>query len=690
MNFVIFNLITLSLSQLIIATNSDWEDEFDYNTYLDDANQYRLYWTNLGNNSIELGIEANATGWIALGISPNGQMPNSDIMFGWITDDDGTIYLQDRYTIGRSPPLYDVQQNLTLISGEQVDGMTRIRFTRPVVSCDSQDLSFEEGTTRMLYAFNKDTDPTQEFFDSSSVEWHGNNKGSQSLNIDTGIPDTVKLENDTEWFDAVMQDVHVPAQDTTYWCKLIKLPEFNETHHIVKIAPVVDNRSEPIIHHLVTYHCVTNIAETAINDPDGPCDSWTSNASQCLSGGINYAWAVGGNDLYYPKEAGMPLSGDSSLQYVVLQIHYNNPEQKSGYIDSSGIRIWHTPTLRQYDAGLISIGTMVSPLGQFIPPGIDYTKNSGFCTSDCTQAGISGSDVTDGTVYAFASLLHAHTIAVALNLQQIRDGVELENVDRNWAYDFNYQQTIIFDQVKEIKAGDEFIMNCYLNSTTRDWITTGGESTSEEMCLAFIYVYPAPKLAECWTEFTIDSMQNWLEDAQDAGYIEGNISNAVNYWEYDQLSWNDQGDKQGAKKMYNQLWDTTNDDYNQHWQLCITDNGTWLTPFDGDLDNLIRLQPTNFTKYEDNSYDCNATMDMTISPSIEPTLEPTIEPTVELNTDSNKKLNVGAIFGILLGAIVVLLVIIFVIMKCYCGKQNGDWEQKQELVAHDYNKMNSV
>ena len=88
----------------------------------------------------------------------------------------------------------------------------------------------------------------------------------------------------------------------------------------------------------------------------------------------------------------MPLSGDSSLQYVVLQIHYNNPEMKSGYVDSSGIRIWHTPTLRQYDAGLISIGTTVNPYGQFIPPGIDYTKNSGFCRSDCTSAGIQGTN----------------------------------------------------------------------------------------------------------------------------------------------------------------------------------------------------------------------------------------------------------------------------------------------------------
>merc|ERR1719229_17329 len=356
-------------------------------------------------------------------------MPHSDIMFGWVNDD-GTVYLQDRYTESRSYPLYDIQQDLTLISGEEINGITRIRFMRPKISCDpnKQDLSFNEGTTRMIYAWNKDTDPTQEYFDADSIEWHGQNKGTQSLNLDTGIPEPVKLENDTEYFDLTVDQNKVPSTDTTYWCKLLKLPVFDDTHHIVKIAPVVDNAA--IIHHMITYVCPSELAESPDNyATDGPCDDWdfSQPAAKCTGGGINYAWAVGGNDLYYPEVAGMPMSGDSNLQYVILQIHYNNPEMKSGYIDSSGIRIWHTPTLRKYDAGLLTFGAEVNPYGQFIPPGIDYTMNSGFCTADCTNAGIKGDAVDDGTVYAFASLLHAHTIATGLNLRQIRDGVELAN-----------------------------------------------------------------------------------------------------------------------------------------------------------------------------------------------------------------------------------------------------------------------
>ena len=149
MNQLIFLLLGLCLLIKSFGFDSDWEDEFDYATYLDEDEQFRLYWTNLDDDIVDFGIEANATGWIALGVSPNGQMPNSDIAFGWVDDTNGDVYLEDRYTEGRSTPLYDDKQNLTLISGEEMNGWTRIRFERPMFSCDDdQDLSLSIGTSR--------------------------------------------------------------------------------------------------------------------------------------------------------------------------------------------------------------------------------------------------------------------------------------------------------------------------------------------------------------------------------------------------------------------------------------------------------------------------------------------------------------------------------------------------------------
>ena len=78
-------------------------------------------------------------------------MPGSDIAIGWVDDDDGNIYLQDRYTVGRITPLYELNQNLTLIEGEQTDGMTRIRFKRPKYTCNTNDIQLSQGTTRYMH-----------------------------------------------------------------------------------------------------------------------------------------------------------------------------------------------------------------------------------------------------------------------------------------------------------------------------------------------------------------------------------------------------------------------------------------------------------------------------------------------------------------------------------------------------------
>merc|ERR1719162_1845443 len=174
---------------------------------------------------IDIGIEANATGWIALGISPRGTMPNSDIAIGGV-DDDGAVYLQDRYTEGRSAPLYDNVQNLELIEGEESDGMTRIRFMRTKYLCaeEDQDLSLGEGTTRLIWAFHATEDPSQEMWDADSISFH-TNYGSQSINFESGVADHAELPDDVQFLDFTMDAVAVPASDTTYWCKLMKLPE---------------------------------------------------------------------------------------------------------------------------------------------------------------------------------------------------------------------------------------------------------------------------------------------------------------------------------------------------------------------------------------------------------------------------------------------------------------------------------
>ena len=54
----------------------------------------------------------------------------------------------------------------------------------------------------------------------------------------------------------------------------------------------------------------------------------------------------------------------------------------TGVVDASGVRIEYTPTLRQEDAGIFSVGSVT---GLFIPPNTDEFKVNGYCHSSCTS-----------------------------------------------------------------------------------------------------------------------------------------------------------------------------------------------------------------------------------------------------------------------------------------------------------------
>ena len=119
---------------------------------------YELYW-NFDNakETISFAVRVNATGWVGFGLSPNGQMPNSDVVIGWVTDGGETVFhvsiiqfptykiamyytLQDRFAEGRVPPTIDEQQDWILESGEQKNGFTILEFSRKYVTCDDYDL----------------------------------------------------------------------------------------------------------------------------------------------------------------------------------------------------------------------------------------------------------------------------------------------------------------------------------------------------------------------------------------------------------------------------------------------------------------------------------------------------------------------------------------------------------------------
>ena len=84
----------LFLVQVTAHTHDELSEQYTYNVQLDNEGHYTMFYSydsNLG--ILRIAVLVQTTGWIGLGISPNGQMPGSDVVIGWV-DNNGRGYLQ--------------------------------------------------------------------------------------------------------------------------------------------------------------------------------------------------------------------------------------------------------------------------------------------------------------------------------------------------------------------------------------------------------------------------------------------------------------------------------------------------------------------------------------------------------------------------------------------------------------------
>jgi len=421
-------------------------------------------------------------------------------------------------------------------------------------------------------------------------------KGSQSLNLNTGIQTPIQLEDDIKFIDILMDKVSVPSHtDTTYYCKIFKIPELDSTHHVVKFEPIVEEGNEGAVHHYIVYECDEDIINDEAIGAEGVCATDFENmpAKECRGSSTLYSWAIGGGSLWMPENVGLPIGGDSGPKYLMFEVHYDNPELRDDIVDSSGFRMTITPTLRTHNAGYLSVGAWLTELATFIPPGLSYAHNRAFMNGECTK------DVLpEEGVKIITSNLHMHTLGVAGSLRIIRDGVELEPIESNWNYDFNYQNSIFHEDQRIILPGDGLIMDCYFDSTARDYATYGGESTQEEMCIGGVMYYPTVGSVGGFTAKTEQAFENWLRDAQNGGFIDGNITQAFNEWNFDILEFNSELD--GAEEFYSRLWDPTYSNYSEHYQYCGNFANESKIIFQ---DNAT--QPIGFEEYDANIFTCD-------------------------------------------------------------------------------------
>ena len=85
----IITLLSADLTRL--NSNITETNDFTHSAVLDEYGRFTLFWKFDAEN-ITFEVRANTSGWVGLGFSPNGGMPGSDIVTGWVRD--GEAYLQ--------------------------------------------------------------------------------------------------------------------------------------------------------------------------------------------------------------------------------------------------------------------------------------------------------------------------------------------------------------------------------------------------------------------------------------------------------------------------------------------------------------------------------------------------------------------------------------------------------------------
>jgi len=197
-------------------------------------------------------------------------------------------------------------------------------------------------------------------------------------------------------------------------------------------------------------------------------------------------------------------------------------------------------------------------------------------------------------------------------------------------------------------------LDCYYNTEGQDSFIYGGQSSADEMCISFVFVYPAPNLYQCINEIPDETVSDWAEVAVNEGYLsipDGVLEYIINanlvppgteLWDIGPESWSDafvywnntNGDGQN---VYNKLWD--DEEYGTRYSYCSdTDNNAIRfdnTSYQNDIEPFEEYVPirgdcdttttTTTTEEPETSDSMDSTMMSTIMDSMDSTTTENIE-----------------------------------------------------------------
>uniref|UniRef100_A0A336L841 CSON004817 protein n=1 Tax=Culicoides sonorensis TaxID=179676 RepID=A0A336L841_CULSO len=498
-SFIFSNVILLLLLR-IQTTNSVHHVNWTRTEIMDSFGLYLLEWR-VDNKEIIFTTTVNTRGFIGLGFSyRHGEMSGSDLVLAWVDDTTGLPNVLDCHgpRDGNGAPIQDDTQNYTVINGYQNATHTVIQFKRALETCDPDDVVITSDSIKVLWSYGEQ-DPIH-----GNHKGHNKNRGWKNMHLlGPHFKKSVQKDALIQQWDVTVKNITIDASmDTIYWCKIFRVPDLKEKHHIIGYEPLLTKESStkhPLIHHMTLFECDSYSG----SDPNA-WDVWGKTVGAvCNSDSLTphdwnscitpiATWGMGGSGQFLPEHVGIPIGGRDSVKYYMLEIHYDNPHSKR-ILDHSGFRIHYTKKLREHEGGMLITGITVSET-QMIPPGQKLYRNLGICGPSCT-----GAVFPETGIKIVSTALHSHAAGQKMKLRHVRDGKELDRIVEDDNYNHNFQEIYQLANETTILPGDYIITDCAYETLKRKRPTLGGYSTKQEVCLAFITYYPRINLASCYS-----------------------------------------------------------------------------------------------------------------------------------------------------------------------------------------------
>jgi len=268
---------------------------------------------------------------------------------------------------------------------------------------------------------------------------------------------------------------HTVAAGTSYVKGAFTWPESTDSA-VLKFEIV--NKHPDVVHHMLLYRCTSDMSGS-FGTPS------TGGGMDCYD--VLMAWAVGGKDFCTPEDIGFFIKKESP--YFILEIHYDNPRGTTGIVDESGMRLHFVPAASaQLQEAHVVLAGAILPRVQ-VPPG-----RASYHAAATISADMLGMPEGFRGVEVFAGIHHMHQIGRKQWLNVIdadTDALDAEMMC-NTNYDFDLQEATYLPEPFLLRPGKKLVLDCIYDSTSRDWLTHGGDESNDEMCIiALMYTGPA-------------------------------------------------------------------------------------------------------------------------------------------------------------------------------------------------------